>query len=197
MLCAKIDEFPTASRWTVEHVKTLLLLGFVHFDDIAKMRGCYLMTKEDDSVFVTPNIDVSDDDDSDQAPSKRQWMLDQDYAGFAFAPSAVMQQYVQNKKDRDVATTTLFCHMTNFVAANHGWHHGCDLVPSNYLDIAISPDQVNLLNPTPRDIQIGAILDQCAGVNATKSIAKRRVEMISGNINSYARILKWPSSVAG
>jgi hypothetical protein len=54
---------------------------------------------------------------------------------------------------------------------------------------------VNLLNPTPRDIQIGAILDQCAGVNATKSIAKRRVEMISGNINSYARIFNGPAQL--
>lgn len=56
-------------------------------------------------------------------------------------------------------------------------------------------DQIDLLNPIPRDIQIGAILDQCAGEKATKSIAKRRVEMISGNINSYARILNGPSQL--
>jgi hypothetical protein len=89
LMLAKIDEFP---GWTVEHVKSIVLLGFVHLDDIQKMReGCYLMTKEDDSVFVTPIIDVSDDDNNHgESTSKRRWMLNQDYAGFAFAPSAVI-----------------------------------------------------------------------------------------------------------
>jgi hypothetical protein len=51
---------------------------------------------------------------------------------------------------------------------------------------AAQKDFATILIPrqTIERIQTGAILDQCAGRNATKSIAKRQVEMISGNINS-------------
>ena len=82
--------------------------------------------------------------------------------------------------------------MTNFVAMNHGWHKGGNMVPSAYLDASITNDQVDLLNPTPRDVQMAAILDQCSGKKARKVIAKRRIEFISGNVNSYARILNGP-----
>ena len=47
------------------------------------------------------------------------------------------------------------------------------MVPSAYLDVEMSPDQVDLLNPTPRDVQLGAILDQCTGRKAKMVVAKR------------------------
>lgn len=40
-----------------------------------------------------------------------------------------------------------------------------------------------------------AIIDQCVGKKASKVIAKRRVDMVSGNINSYARILNGPQQL--
>ena len=83
----------------------------------------------------------------------------------------------------------LFIHMTNFVASNHGWYTGGAMVPLEFLDVAVSRDQVGLLNPTLRDVQLGAILNQCTGRKAKKVIAKRRVDFVSGNVNSYARIL--------
>ena len=58
-----------------------------------------------------------------------------------------------------------------------------------------SKDQVNLLNPASRDIQIGAIIDQCSGKAAKKVIAKRLVDFVTGNINSYARILNGPAQL--
>jgi hypothetical protein len=66
------------------------------------------------------------------------------------------------EKRSKVIAAKLFCRMTNFVASNHGWHKGTNLVPSNYLDVEIMQDQIDLLNPTPRDVQVGAIVDQCA-----------------------------------
>ena len=65
----------------------------------------------------------------------------------------------------------LFCHMTNFVASHFGCHKGGGLVPSQYLCIEYAQDQVDLLNPTSRDVQLGAIIDQCSGASAKKVIA--------------------------
>jgi hypothetical protein len=65
-------------------------------------------------------------------------------------------------------------------------------VPSDCLDIAISSDQVRLLNPTIRDVQVGSIIEQCTGQSAKKVIAKRRIDIVTGNINSYARVLNGP-----
>lgn len=42
---------------------------------------------------------------------------------------------------------------------------------------------------------MAAIIDQCSGQKATKVIAKRRVEMIEGNVYSYARILNGPQQL--
>jgi len=81
---------------------------------------------------------------------------------------------------------------TNFLARNHGFSSGTPLAPSDYLDIAISSDQLSLLNPTIRDVQTGTIIDQCTGDAARKVIAKRRIDMVTGNINRYARVLNGP-----
>ena len=57
------------------------------------------------------------------------------------------------------------------------------------------PKLGGILNPTARDVQMAAIIDQCSGKKATKVIAKRRIEFISGNVNSYARILNGPQQL--
>ncbi len=79
--------------------------------------------------------------------------------------------------------------MTNFVACNHWWNMGGDLFLSPFLQVKCTDNQRDLLNPTARDVQIGAILDQCAGKKAKKVIAKCRIEFVHGNANSYAQIL--------
>jgi hypothetical protein len=130
--------------------------------------------------------------------AQRQLALDNDYAGFSFMPRDLSDQYVvemrvnaKSEEGKDVAAK-LFQHVTNFVAIHHGWHTGGDLVPSLHLQIEIKPDQIALLNPTSRDVQMAAILDQCIEKKTTKKIARRRIEFISGNVNSYARILNGP-----
>ena len=85
--------------------------------------------------------------------------------------------------------------MTNFVAFHFGWHKGDDLAPSQYLCIEYTQDQVDLLNPTPRDVQLGVIIDQCSGASAKKVIAKRRIDFVTGNINRYARISNDPAQL--
>ena len=67
------------------------------------------------------------------------------------------------------------------------------MIPSAYLDVESTKDQIDLLNPTARDVQLGAILDQCIGQKAKKVIAKRRIDIVTGNVNSYARVLNGPT----
>ena len=117
----------------------------VKFEDIKKLQGCYLISKEDHSVFVTP-VFCADDEDA-ELPGGRQRFLDNDYAGFAFAPMDLMTPYTSNR-DHVNLSGKLFCHMTNFVACHHGFHSGTPLVPSVYLHVANSSDQMELLNPT-------------------------------------------------
>jgi hypothetical protein len=169
----------------------------VKFDDIEKLRGCSILAKEDPSVFVTPIFcadDGDDDVDGNELINEGQRLLDRDYSGFAFAPSDLMQQY-KSDKSNVTAAGKLFCHMTNFVARNHGWNVGSSLKPSDYLQCEISSDQFDLLNPNARDVTIGAIIDQCTGVAAKKVTAKRRVDFVSGNVNSYARLLNGPQQL--
>ena len=59
----------------------------------------------------------------------------------------------------------------------------------------MSVEQVDLINPTPRDVQIGSIIDQCTDKKAEKVIARRRIDFVSGNVNSYARILNGPGQL--
>ena len=42
------------------------------------------------------------------------------------------------------------------------------------------------------DVQIGSIIDQCTGAAAKKVIAKHWIDIITGNVNSYARVLNGP-----
>jgi hypothetical protein len=60
-------------------------------------------------------------DNNDESPPYRQSYLDNDHAGFAFAPSHLLTPYKANGNDVDLGGK-LFYHITNFVACNHGYH---------------------------------------------------------------------------
>ena len=53
----------------------------------------------------------------------------------------------------------------------------------------VTDEQKELLNPTSHYVQMGVILDQCVGKKAERKIARRRLDIVQGNVNSYARIL--------
>lgn len=54
---------------------------------------------------------------------------------------------------------------------------------SEWLDVAITPEQQMLLNPTREDLTIREILKDCGGEGATKKLAKRKLDAV-GFINS-------------
>ena len=69
------------------------------------------------------------------------------------------------------------------------------LLPSSHLNVKVSNTQISLLNPTSRDVQIGAVMEACSGAKAKKRIAKRRTDVVTGNINSYARVCNGPDQL--
>ena len=87
----------------------------------------------------------------------------------------------------------LFVAMTKYVC----YHHDTDdnMIPSPHLNVEVSADQRKALNPTVRDIQIGAVRAQSFGDKVKTKIAKRRINFMTGNVNSYTRILNGPAQL--
>jgi hypothetical protein len=52
------------------------------------------------------------------------------------------------------------------------------------LDVECSNEQRKALNPTPHDVQVGAIIDQIFGDNTKTRIAKRHIDIMTRNVNS-------------
>jgi hypothetical protein len=69
------------------------------------------------------------------------------------------------------------------------------MIPSPHLNVEVSADQRKALNPTVHDIQIGAVIDQIFGDKAKTKIVKHRIDFMTGNVNSYLRILNGPAQL--
>ncbi len=80
----------------------------------------------------------------------------------------------------------LFNHATNYVARRHWKNNSIHLLPSSYLDLSITNEQINFLAPTSKDVVQGSIIENAMGDGAMKKIAKRRINMFEGNIASYS-----------
>ena len=129
--------------------------------------------------------------DDQPITQKRQLALEKDWAGFAFAPSHLMDPYIDDKYldkndkkgtkkpwvDRDkVIAAKIFTNMAYFVSMRHGIESSDDLIPSLHLDVELSGEQRSLLNPSPRDVQLAAILEQCQGKGAARKTSARRID---------------------
>ena len=57
------------------------------------------------------------------------------------------------------------------------------LRPSAWLDVAMTPEQLVLLDPTPEDLTVREIMRDCGGIGAIKKLAKRKLDA-AGFINS-------------
>ena len=53
----------------------------------------------------------------------------------------------------------------------------------------MSDNQRTLLNPTQNDVFFGLIDYDAKGKGAVQKIAKRRLDVIEGNVNSYSKML--------
>ena len=56
--------------------------------------------------------------------------------------------------------------------------------------------QAELLQPSDKDVLMGHIIYDAKGEGAQQKVAKRRLDIMSGNINSYSRCLNDPERMA-
>ena len=56
----------------------------------------------------------------------------------------------------------------------------------------MSDNQQNLLNLTQKDVLFGFISYDAKGKGAVQKMAKRRLDLIEGNVSSYSRLLNDP-----
>ena len=95
----------------------------------------------------------------------------------------------------------MFLHIIKHIATEHcvasNKKNGCfvDLEPSAGLDVSMTELQTSALNPTKRDVLISDLINQSQGDMAKKKEAKRMRDFITGNVNSYLRILNDENSL--
>jgi hypothetical protein len=176
--------------WTTQNV--LRLVKCVPLADVGKLRCCYLAAKRDPSVFVidnggarvcSPPLDSSrntNQTSNDEGQSSLDTII-------SWKPVAIIEKYKEARTDR-TNQVTFFHHITNFVARQESGKSRI-LVPSAYLNVEITDEQVELWKPRVKHVMMGAIHAEAAGKGARKLIAKRQIDMIDGNIGSYSRLL--------
>ena len=64
-----------------------------------------------------------------------------------------------------------------------------NLQPSSFFNIEVRYDQIEILNPKQNDVQEAMIIEQSYGEAARKKEARRRIDIISGNVASYSQLL--------
>jgi len=75
------------------------------------------------------------------------------------------------------------------MTASHHWREDKPVQPSLHLDVHITKTQQQMLNPTMKQVTRGFILYDVKGTGAREFVAKRRLNMVSGNVSSYSRLL--------
>ena len=106
-----------------------------------------------------------------------------------------MEHYCENRTDPAVQKAT-FNHFCSFAAQSRREKTRLETVKvSSYLDVQVSPEQTDLFNPAYKDVLMGFIKYDCKGKGATQKTAKRRLDVISGGVASYARCLNDPAQL--
>ncbi len=191
------------SPWTIKNV--CKLVKYVALDDIYQLRGCYLTTKNDPSVFVEP--DQAADMAADVAEMNK---LNETLHRFTWKPKffvdAINRETMRNKDGHligpcgaasQVTANSYFSWITNFVAEQHAnATKGLRFLElSSCSNVEVTEDQRYLLQPTASIVLVGNILEDSIGQNAKKKIPKQRVNMIAGNKASYNQVLNNPKSI--
>jgi len=185
--------------WSATNIR--VLTKFVPLEDMHKTRACYLAAKEDAKVIVT----------TEEQYMKRMQQLQQNEGEsssginedstnkklenyFSFKPQMLLDAFIEERQKRPATLTSasstreLFDHMCNHAAQMH-WDKAKSLLPAAALDVEVSADQTTLFNPSYKNVLQGYIMYDVKGAGAMNKIAKRRLDIMSGNVASYARCL--------
>ena len=182
--------------WSHANVKQLI--KFCSLDDIPKARACYLAAKRDDRIITTTEADHRETlkrtlqqglpAAGDPHHGDGQHTID---SFFSFKPPELIAAFRNNESNNNEDKKKLYDHMCNH-AAQSRWNEDKAVEPSPYLDIEYTKDQSRLFNPSYKNVLQGFIAYDVKGKGAMKRLAKRRLDVIEGNINSYSRCLNDP-----
>ncbi|KAG7339481.1 hypothetical protein IV203_034477 [Nitzschia inconspicua] len=95
---------------------------------------------------------------------------------------------------KNLAQKELFDHMCDR-ACEMSWEESNREV-SQYLNVEMSKKQQKLVNPSYKNVLMGFMCYDIRGGGAKKKIAQRRLNIVDGNVNSYARCLNDPRRLA-
>jgi hypothetical protein len=176
------------SMWCVkQHV--IRLTEFGPADKIFQMRACFMAAqKHPEVICYIDNTGVSsddEDDDTNQPKSKGKDNSPTCLETFTLKPARLV--HAAKTKPTRHNQMKLFEHMTNFCARQNA--KVGTLKPSSALDVEFTQDQATLLQPTMMQCNTGVIMDEMRGDGAKKRMARRRLDMVNGNISSYCRVL--------
>jgi hypothetical protein len=96
---------------------------------------------------------------------------------------------------RSEAQKELFDHMCN-KACESEWNNDKGRQPSDYVNVEYSKVQQLMLNPSYKHVLMGFICYDVKGEGAKQKIAKRQINLVEGNVNSYSRCLNDPGRLA-
>jgi hypothetical protein len=189
--------------WKTENIHQLV--KYVALDKIQQLRGCYHTTKLDPSVLCEPDRTAEKAAEAAEAKKQNESLLCN--YNFTWKPK-VHSDAIAAETERSTKGTLIkpaskktrdayFDHLCNFVSRQHGAKakEGEHLVPSSYLHLELKKQQRKYLNPTPSDVIVGNIMEDAIGDNAKKKIAKRRINFLNGNVESYSRSLNNPKQL--
>ena len=163
------------------------------------MRASYMVSKHDPSVFVAdqkqtgpPGVPVPQTE-LRQAANNLTCLDSFEWA--SWNSEKMMKKYTEDR-NCNVLQKVWFDHMKNFVSRQH-LNTNLDriLEPSAFLDISIRRNHFSLLQPAMKDVLHGSVISDAIGVGAKKKIAKRRINMLEGNVASYSRVLNSASQM--
>jgi hypothetical protein len=204
-ICGLIDYFYAEAKefnsdpWTHDNLLELSLL--VKLSDIPKWRGCWLVTKEDKTVFEEATIhedhasadssdsddDHGDDDldgdgvvvvDSTSTEKKKQQATMDEYNCFVLKPRQLLNKIKYSPKTNNTSRYELLRHMENFTSIHHDHKSKKPLIPSAYLYVAQTEHQVSMANPTSEDVMISNLIAEMWGLKAPQNQAKRRLDYV-------------------
>ena len=169
-------------------------LGYVKLDDLAKFCAAYLETQGNDSVFIEPPFIDSSADDTPKVEYNNAILNKHD--GFSLNQKKLIKEF-QQKYYNPKAQGNLFRQYTNHIATAHVFASEIEkkngllivLEPTAGLNMEVSELQRSLLNTTSRDMIVSDIINQEKGERAKKKEANRKQCFMTGNTNSYSRIL--------
>jgi len=164
--------------WTKDVV--VRLAKYAPLDELHKLRACYHASLADPSVLVRQeeeHTDVSTAEPEESAIDN--WC--------SWKPKALVDQYKKDKKNKEVQLR--YFHHVCDITARHHWNEDKPVEPSAFLDCHTTKQQRDMLNPSMKQVVRGFILYDVKGTGAREFHAKRRLDMISGNVSSYSRLL--------